>query len=139
MANTKAIITMPAAKNYNFFITGMAACTIAADVSIVDPNGNTWTGTVKGNGTAFDLPNPLDSSNPFGWIPKDSPLSSLSFDVTITSTSGGSGEMEVLYSDNSNGYFATVMYNDSAGTLNDYNDVVLYISVYVNSLSTQGA
>lgn len=137
MANTTATIKMPSAGNYNFFITGMAACTIAADVSIVDPNGNTWKGSVKGNGTAFDLPNPLGGDNPFGWIPQNLPVSSLPFDVTINS--GGSGKMEVLYSNNSNGYFATVMYNDSAGTLNDYNDVVLYISAYVNSLSTQGA
>lgn len=121
--------------NYNFYIWGMTSAAAEATISILDPNGNTWTKSTAGmtKGEAFNLPNPLGGSNPFGWtIP--STTKPYVFEITISSTATGSNEgIQLIDASNSaNSVMAVVLYNDPNSSDTDYNDVVLNLAFYPN-------
>ena len=124
---------------YNFYLYGMVSAAADLTISILDPNGNTWTRTISGEaqGYAFNLPNPLakDPSNPYkqpyGWtIP--STTTPYSFTVTVSSTATGSNEGIALTASNNDAksVMQVIQYNDPDNADQDYNDMVLTLAFF---------
>ena len=125
---------------YNFYLYGMVSAAADITISILDPNGNTWTRTISGEvqGFAFNLPNPLakDPSNPYkqpyGWtIP--STTTPYSFTVTVSSSAGSDGNEGIALTasnDDAKSVMQVIQYNDPDNSDQDYNDMVLTLAFF---------
>jgi len=124
---------------YNFYLYGMVSAAADLTLSILDPNGNTWTRTISGEvqGFAFNLPNPLTKSpsdpytQPYGWtIP--STTNPYSFTVTISSSATGSNEGITMTAsnDDAKSVMQVIQYNDPNNSDLDYNDCVLTLAFF---------
>ena len=125
---------------YNFYLYGMVSAAADITISILDPNGNTWTRTISGEvqGFAFNLPNPLTKApndpyaQPYGWtIP--STTTPYSFTVTVSSLAGSDGNEGIALTasnDEAKSVMQVIQYNDPGNTDQDYNDMVLTLAFF---------